>query len=110
MVADVADDQGVEGAAVAAGEAALVEDVGDLAVRVVVQKPVDLGDGVGWGLAEFPGVFGHREHEAVVGAAAQADVCGDLVGGSGHGDVGEEQSGDAFALSGWGGWVVPDCG
>jgi hypothetical protein len=35
---------------------------------------------------------------------------GDLVGGAGHGDVGEQQSGDAFALSGWGGGVVLNAG
>jgi hypothetical protein len=36
VVPDVAHDQGVEAVAVAAGEAALVEDVGDLAVGVVI--------------------------------------------------------------------------
>jgi hypothetical protein len=66
LVADVADDQGVEGAPVAAGEAALVEDVGDLAVCVVIKQLVDLGDGGGWGLAEFPGGFGQWQREGVV--------------------------------------------
>lgn len=66
MVSDVADDQGVEGAVVAAGEAALVEDVSDLGVGVVIEELVDLGDGRWWGLAEFPGGFGQREREGVV--------------------------------------------
>jgi hypothetical protein len=47
-----------------------------------------------------------REHLA----AGQADVGGDSVAGSGHGDVGEQQPGDALAFAGWGGRVVPDAG
>jgi hypothetical protein len=37
LVADVADDEPVEGAAFAAGQAAGVEDAGDLAVGVVIE-------------------------------------------------------------------------
>ena len=37
LVADVADDEPVEGAAFAAGQAAVVEDGGDLGVRVVIE-------------------------------------------------------------------------
>jgi hypothetical protein len=37
FVADVADDEAVEGAAFAAGQAAVVEDAGDLGVGVVVE-------------------------------------------------------------------------
>ena len=43
-------------------------------------------------------------------AAGQADVRGDGVAGAGHGDVGEQQAGDALALAGRGGGVVPDAG
>src|SRR5271166_4339194 len=43
-------------------------------------------------------------------AAGQADVGGDGVAGAGHGDVGEQQPGDALAFPGWGGGVVPDAG
>jgi hypothetical protein len=57
FVADVADDQGVEGAAFAAGVAAGVEDGGDLGVGVVVQQLVDRFDDVRCGLAQFPGGF-----------------------------------------------------
>ena len=46
VVADVADDEPVEGAAFAAGQAAVVEDAGDLGVGVVVEELVDGGDGV----------------------------------------------------------------
>ena len=43
-------------------------------------------------------------------AAGQADVRGDGVAGPGDGDVGEQQPGDALALAGRGGGVVPDRG
>jgi hypothetical protein len=46
----------------------------------------------------------------VVGPAAEPDVGGDVVVGFGYGDVGEQQPGDALALPGWGGRVVPDRG
>ena len=64
FVADVADDQGVEGAAFAAGVAAGVEDGGDLGVGVVVQL-VDRFDDVRCGLAQFPGGFGDRQVQRV---------------------------------------------
>jgi len=41
----------VEWAALAAGETAVVEDVGDLGVGVVVEQVVDGGDDLGWGFA-----------------------------------------------------------
>ena len=53
VVADVADDERVEGAAFAAGVAAGVEDGGDLGVGVVVQQLVDRFDDVRCGLAQF---------------------------------------------------------
>ena len=65
LVADVADDQGVEGAAFAAGVAAGVEDGGDLGVGVVVQQLVDRFDDVRCGLAQFPGGFGDRQVQRV---------------------------------------------
>jgi hypothetical protein len=37
LVADVADDEAVEGAAFAAGQAVVVEDAGDLGVGVVIE-------------------------------------------------------------------------
>jgi hypothetical protein len=43
-------------------------------------------------------------------ACGQADVRGDGVRGSGDGDVGEQQPGDALAFTGGGGGVVPDRG
>jgi len=62
FVADVADDQGVEGAALAAGVAAGVEDGGDLGMGVVVQQVVDRLDDVRCGLAQFPGGFGDWQY------------------------------------------------
>jgi hypothetical protein len=46
----------------------------------------------------------------VVLAAGEPDVAGDGVGGPGHGDVGDEQAGDAFAFAVWGVTVVEDGG
>jgi hypothetical protein len=46
----------------------------------------------------------------VVLACGQADVRGDGVAGSGDGDVGEQEPGDALAFAGRGGGVVPDRG
>jgi hypothetical protein len=43
-------------------------------------------------------------------SCGQADVRGDGVGGPGDGDVGEQEPGDALALAGGGGGVVPDRG
>src|ERR1035438_4911838 len=110
VVADVADDERVEGAAFAAGQAALVEDGGDVGVGVVVEELVDGGDDLGRGLPDGPAGPGGGEGEGVVLAAGQADVGGDGVAGAGHGDVGEQQPGDALAFPGWGGGVVPEIG
>jgi hypothetical protein len=90
VVTDVPDDQGVERAAFAAGESAVVEDAGDLGVSVVIKKSVDHGDGAGRGLPELPGGLGHWEDEGVVLPPGQADVRGDGLGGSGYGHVGEQ--------------------
>jgi hypothetical protein len=77
---------------------------------VAVQQRVDLGDGAGFGLPDFPGRLGHWQGEGAGLAAGQADVRGDGVAGPGDGDVCEEQPGDALAFAGGGGGVVPDAG
>jgi hypothetical protein len=56
------------------------------------------------------GSWRDRHGEGVVLACGQADVRGDGVAGSGYGDVGEQQPGDAFAFAGRGGGVAPDRG
>ena len=94
----------------AAEPALIVEDGGDFGVGVVVQEPVDLGDDLGECAALFPGALGDRQGQGAVLAAGQADVGGDGVVGAGDGDVGDQQSGDAFAFPGGGGRVVPDRG
>jgi hypothetical protein len=48
---DAGDDQRVERVAFTAGEAAVVEDVGDLGGGVVVEQVVDGGHDLGWGFA-----------------------------------------------------------
>jgi hypothetical protein len=77
---------------------------------VVVQQLVDLGDGAGFGLPDLPGRLGDWQGEGAGLAAGQAGVRGDGVAGAGHGDVGEQQPGDALALAHRGGGVVPDAG
>ena len=101
---------GVEGPSFAVGQAAAAEDGGDLSAGVVVQQLVDLGNGGCGGLPDFPGRLGDWQGEGAVLAAGQADVRGDGVAGPGHGDVGEQQPGDALALAHRGGGVVPDAG
>ena len=110
FVADVADDEAVERAAFAAGQAAVVEDAGDLGVGVVIEELIDGGDDGGGGLAELRGVRRDGQGEGGVLACGQADVRGDGVAGPGDGDVGEQQPGDALAFAGGGGGVVPDRG
>ena len=77
---------------------------------VVVQQLVDLSDSGGLGLPDLPGRLGDWQGEGAGLAAGQADVRGDGVAGAGHGDVGEQQPGDALALAHRGGGVVPDAG
>jgi hypothetical protein len=98
----------VERAAFAAGEAAGVENVGDLGVGVMGEEFVDGGDHVGWGLAQLPAGLREGQGQAPVLAAAQSDVGGDVVVGLEQGDVGDEQPDHAFAFALWGGGVVPE--
>ena len=106
--ADLADEPGVQGLAGAADKAAAGQDGGGLGVGVVVEQLVDGRYHLGWGLAELPGCQRDRQAQAVVLAAAQADVGGDLVG-PGQGDVADQQPDEAFAFPLWGGRVVPQC-
>src|SRR6266702_3414936 len=101
---------GGELASFAVGQAAAAEDGGDLGAGVVVQQLVDLGDGAGLGLPDLPGRLGDGQGQGAGLAAGQAGVGGDGVAGAGDGDVGEQQPGDALALAGRGGGVVPDGG
>ena len=56
----------VEGLAGAAGQAALVEDAGDLGGGVLVEQLVDGGDDLGGGAALVSDGQGRREGEGVV--------------------------------------------
>ena len=109
-VDDVVDHLAVEPFSGAGGDAALVEDVGDLATDVVVEQVVDGGDDFGGCFALFANGFGGGQGEGCVGAAGESDVRGDGVAVAVDGDVGEQQPGDAFAFPRGGGGVVPDCG
>jgi hypothetical protein len=72
---DVVDDDLVEGFAGAAGQAAGVEDVGDLSGGVLVEQGVDGGADLGRGAA-LVSEQRRWDGEGVVLAAGQADVRG----------------------------------
>ena len=110
MVADVADDERCGRAAFAAGEAAGVEDVGDLGVGVVVEESVDLGDGGGGVCRSCQAGLGVGRVRVWCWPPGRRTCAVMVSRGSGDGDVGEQQPGDAFAFAGWGGGVVPDGG
>ena len=59
----------MERAVLAAGEAAGVEDVGDLGEGVVLEQLVDGGDDLGWGFAQQPGWLERGQGQCVVLAA-----------------------------------------
>ena len=70
----------VEGLSLPRPATALVEDIGDLAIAVPVEQPVDLGDEVRLELADLRYRHGSVEPQGAGVAAAQADVGGDHLG------------------------------
>jgi hypothetical protein len=70
---------------------------------------MELGDGVGAGLAGLPGCGWDRHGEAVGLSAAQAHVQVDAIGLV-QGDVVDQQADHAFAVALLGMWVGPECG
>src|SRR5688500_14850332 len=89
---------GRERLAVAGEMAGGVEGIGDLGVSVVVEKPVELGEGGGVGLIELPSPGRDRRGEARRLAAFEPDVKVDHVGLV-EGDVLDEETDHALALS-----------
>jgi hypothetical protein len=83
-----------------------VERVGGLGVGVVVEEPVERGEGVGVGLAGLPARRGDRDGEAGGLSAAESDVEVDLVGLV-EGDVVDDEPDHPFAFSLGGGGVGP---
>ena len=98
-VADLQDDVGGEWLVGAGAAAGGVELCGGLAVGVVIEQAVEHREGVGVGLAGFPGVERDRDREAGGLPAAEADVQVDLIGFV-EGDVLDQQAGDPFAFPG----------
>src|SRR6202011_2944305 len=98
LAADVHDDAGGERFVLAGAVTGEVERVGGLGVGVGVQEPIELGDGVGAGLAGLPGCGWDRDDEAVGLSAAEADVDVDAVGLV-QGDVVDQYAGHAFAVA-----------
>jgi hypothetical protein len=109
-VAVGAEPPGGEGVAFSAGDALLGEDLGDLAVGVLVEQLVDEVDGGLRGLAFLPGHQRQRQGDAAILSAAPANVDGDAVTGFDQGDVGDQQPDQAFALAHRGGGIVPQGG
>ena len=91
------------------GKTELVEELGGLAVGVIVEQSVDLCERVGGGLAGLPGVQGLGDGQDGGLAAAEPDVQMDLVG-FGERDVFDQQPRDPFALPCWRRRVVPEPG
>jgi hypothetical protein len=83
-----------------------VERFGGLGVGVVVEEPVEGGEGVGVGLAGLPACRGDRDGEAGGLPAAEADVEVDGVGLV-EGDVVDDEPDHAFAFPLGGGGVGP---
>src|SRR6266568_9521073 len=108
-LAQVEHDPAGEGFAFAGAVPGGVERGGGLGGGVVIQEPVEQGEGLRFGLAELPG--GRRDGDVEAGdlAAAESDVQVDAVG-LGHGDVVDEQPGHALALALRGGRVGPQGG
>jgi hypothetical protein len=102
-------DRSGEGLAFAGAVAGGVEGVGALGVGVIVEQPVEQGEGLGFGLAGLPA--GGRDGDGEAGglAAPEADVEMDVVG-LGERDVVDEQPGHAFAFSLGGVGVGPQGG
>ena len=98
LAADVHDDAGGERLVLAGAVTGDVERFGGLGVGVGVEEPMELGDGVGAGLAGLPGCGRDRDGEAVGLAAAEADVQVDAIGLV-QGDVVDKQADHAFAVA-----------
>ena len=97
LAADVHDDAGGERLVLAGTVTGGVEGLCGLGVGVSVEEPMELGDGVGAGLAGLPGCGRDRDDEAVGLTAAEADVQVDAVGLV-QGDVVDEEADHAFAV------------
>ena len=97
----------VEGLSLPRPATALVEDIGDLAIAVPVEQPVDLGDEVRLELADLRYRHGSVEPQGAPPAAAQADVGGDHLGFD-QGHVIDEQTQDPFALAGLDAGIIPN--
>jgi hypothetical protein len=87
--------------------AAAVQDLGDLAVAMMVEKTVDLGDEFRLELANLRDGQWPIEDEAAGAAACQPHTRGDLFGLE-QGHVFDEQTQNALSLGGWNARVLPD--
>src|SRR5882757_11246351 len=104
LAANVHDDACGERFVLAGAVTGGVECVGGLGVSVGVEEPMELGEGVGAGLAGLPGCGWDRDAEAVGLSAAEADVQVDAIGLV-QGDVVDQEADHAFAVALVGMWV-----
>jgi hypothetical protein len=81
-----------------------VERRGGFGVGVLIEEPVEGGEGAGVGLAQLPGLAWDRQGEAGGLSATEADVGVDAVG-LGQGDVVDEQPEHALAFPSRGGRI-----
>src|SRR3984893_15322963 len=105
--ADEGDLLQVEGLRFPSPAAALVEDVGDLAIAVPVEEPIDLGDELGLELADLRNRQRPFEPQAASGAATQADMGGDHLGLD-QGHVLDKQAQDPLAVARLDARIVPN--
>jgi transposase len=105
--ADEGDLLQIEGLRFPSPAAALVEDVGDLAIAVPVEEPIDLGDELGLELADLRNRQRPFEPQAASGAATQADMGSDHLGLD-QGHVLDEQAQDPLAVARLDARIVPN--
>ena len=96
--ADLLDQQPGEREAAAGAESALVQDLDDLGVGVLVEQLIDQGDHYRVGLPGLPGGQWERQGERARGSTAEADVGGEALAPE-QGDVLHEQAQEPLPLA-----------
>ncbi len=98
VTSDSADDAHVECSALAGGEAAVVEDGGDLSLCMRVEESVDLVNDLLWGLSFLPGCLRLRQRPRLGCAALEPHVNRERIAFD-EGNVLDKQSRHALSLA-----------
>ena len=109
VAAVVSDCSGGEVLAGAGAVAVLIESGGDFGVGVIVEEAVERLDRLRAGLALLPGGERDRDRQAGALSAVEADVQLDVLRAV-EGDVGDQETGDAFAFTVGGRGIVEEPG